>query len=323
MTGTQATRAGRIAPAAAAAARAALGRGCPAVSLAVLLAVLLAVMTQVSGCRAGRSAPRLPDAGSVRALLSDAAVDQASASARGRAGVRLWVGEHDLPALAIAFSLREAGELGLVLRPGVLPPVLSLWAGANGWTLLLPREKTAFEVSHAPGLEGLVQPEPPAEPDAGPTLTGPSLARIAAWALGPHTLLADLADPEVRREGGEWIVTGRPSGLGGSDLRAELHLTAARGAISRWNLKSGGLTELVEVSYNPDREPGGLGRTGQRIHFVLPPVALAGTLTLDHIRAAVPDPRERPSVPDGWVGRPGTDLLPALARLQDDLGAGS
>lgn len=284
-----------------------------------LVAAGLSLATLAAGCRAGRTPPRLPDGAAVQALLTETRSGAAPAAARGRADVRLRVGERDLPLLGLSVSLRSIEELGFVLRPGVLPPVLSLWAGSDGWILLLPRERSAFEVAHEPGFQGIVLPGPAAGPDATPTISGPTLARIAAWTLLPHVLLADLADPQIRREGDEWVVAGRPAGLGGFIASAELRLAAGRGEILRWNLRSSESTLLADVSYDPRRPPGGMGRAGHRVSFALPTLALSGSLTLEHIRATEPEPGQRPPLPDGWLGRTGADLLPALARLQDGL----
>ncbi len=283
------------------------------------MAALLAALVTTPGCRTGRAAPRLPDLASVEALLRDPSVAGGPLSARGRATVRLRAGGRELPALGGAFSLREAGELGLVLRPGVLPPVLSLWAGADGWLLTLPRDKTAFETAHAPGLRGMLSPGPAPESGSSATPSGPTMARIASWALGPYTLLDALSGSRVRSEGAEWVVTGRVAELGVPDLWLEVRLDAAAGAISRWSLKSEDATEMVAVNYDPPRERRGCGRAGQRIRFALPTMALDGQLTLEHIRCTAPAPRERPAVPEGWACRPGADLLPALTRLQADL----
>jgi hypothetical protein len=296
---------------------------CPSVhSLAVPARLagifLLLTLLAAGGCRPGRTVPRLPDAASVQALLEPAPGQEAPRSARGRATLRLRVGERDLPALGLSFTLREASEVGAVLRPGVLAPVLSLWAGADGWTLRLPREKAAFDQVHEIGASGLLRPGPEASPEAGCVPTGPAIGRICAWMLAPQALLEDLRDVVLRRDGEEWIVTGTPAGLGTPVVAVEVHLTAQGGAVVRWDLRSGDSSPLVHVEYSPPRGAG-LGRTGQVIRFELAPLAAVGTLTHDFIRAQVPDARERPPVPAGWSCQAGTELGPALARLQENL----
>jgi len=287
----------------------------PVVRLAVLVLALGG-----AGCRPGRTVPRLPDAASVEALLRPAAGAEAPRSASGRASVRLRVGERDLPALSLSFSLREASQMGAVLRPGALTPVLSLWSGADGWALRFPRQKAAFDLEHEPGLVGLLDLEPQGQPQAGSTPTGPAVGKMGAWILAPHALLEDLRDVALRQEGEAWIVSGSPAGMGGRDLRVEVHLTAWEGAILRWSLKSEASTPLIQVEYAPPRGSG-VGRAGQRIHFELAPLETVGTVRLDFIRAHLPGLRERPPLPEGWVHYDGSELGAALERLRESLAA--
>ncbi len=292
-------------------------------------AALALALIVAGGCSRGPRPGEIAGAPAAEQILAGASAraQDTRLSAKGRASVRMQVGERELPALSLSLGLRDGGQLAAVMRPGVLAPVLSLWAGEDGWLLRLPRERAAFEVVHAPGTLRLgadnssARGAGEAADEALGALSGPALSRLAAWVLEPQSLLGRLRDPEVAAGEGHWELRGTLPGLGVADLWAEVWLARDDLAVQRWSLGAGSAEEpaWVRVAYSPARAGGSLGRQGQRIHFEIGSIEVTGTATFNYLRADVPDPLRRPTVPDHWIRYAGAELPAALGRLRDGL----
>jgi len=220
----------------------------------------------------------------------------------GRGTLAAEVGERRLPVLDFRFAARGVDEARGLLKPGVLSPVLSAWAGEGGWSLHLPRQRLAFEARAE---------RPAGAPDAG----GPQAERPAAlmwFLLVPADLLASLADPRVVEHEGRWIVTGFVDDLGPDPLRVELWIDPLVPGVSLWALAAGDDRQLLRAAYDrPVREVA----RGDGIRILLPGLDVRGTLRFTAVEREDVAPGERPDVPAGWELRPAGDLADALAAL--------
>ena len=258
----------------------------------------------LSGCRPPppavaetAAAPEDPDS-----LRAAALPGSSPAALKGRGSCRLHVGDRGLPTLSISYALRASGALGAILRPGLLPPVLGLWAGPDGMSLRLPRERAAFELPDA------------AEPDA---LSGRLVARMGWYLLAPGDLLRSLERPRLLSRGGHWIFTGTPREIAPLAARAEIWLEKEDLDIERWSLWLRGGEPLLHVIYEPP-VPGLCGSGGSHgLHFVIAPLDTRGTLRLRSIGPTEPTPMRRPPLPSSWNLFPWNQIE---RRLEVDLG---
>jgi hypothetical protein len=261
---------------------AAIASGLPCDSFAALAAVLIVAAI---GCR-----PPVPSAGvppadpaSLRARLS--ATTPPVLAARGT--LRLEIEGRRFPALNAHLAVRRRGGGSLMLRPGVLAPVLTLWAGERQWSLRLPRERVAFEAGPADEESG----EPPAVLSAG------MLARIGWYLVSPATLAGDLVDPEVISREQMWILRGR-IGDGPRFVRAaEVWIDPVSGGIALWGLLDARGRSLVRVAYDPPFES---GQAASRISFSAEPLQARGELLLRALGPADAPSSTCPPLPADW-----------------------
>ncbi len=224
-------------------------------------------------------------------------------SCQGRGSMRLEIERRRLPALNLRFGLRDGAALWAILRPGVLAPVLSLWAGADGWSVRLPRERTALEVD--------------ASDPGGSPLSGPEIARLAHYVLLPQAALGDLVGLHLLKRGEDWILRGRLSGLPEDLAVLEVWITQTDLAVKRWSLWGRDGRSLLRVAYDPPRLLTADGGADQgAIHFVISSLEAVGTVQVGNLSLEPPAPFTPPPVPARWDVVSGSRLRRLLDKLQ-------
>ncbi len=279
--------------------------GCLRGRLAALGVCALVVV--LCGCRPKPDgAPLLPlTPPSPDSLVAQLAPDTSVAGLSVRGSLKLAVGEREMPTLDFRCVLRNTGEVRAILRPGVLPPVLSLWAGQGGWCVHLPRDRVTFESREAAGIF----PDSVGLPAGADAITGPLLARLAWFLLEPHRLLARLQRARLIEREGHWVLTGVPVDLGPEVPWAEVWVEPRTGEIDRWGLRSGKGQTLVQVTYDPPapRPPQRLEMHAQ-LRFAIELLHVNGGLRISRVEAKPIEPLPRPPVPDGWDVLPGKEM---------------
>ncbi len=264
-----------------------------------------ALVIGLCGC-GPKPAPLLPlTPPSADSLVARLAPDTSVAGLSVRGSLKLAVGERELPTLDFRCALRDTGEVRAILRPGILPPVLSLWAGQGGWCVHLPRDRVTFE---SRGAEGTF-PDSVGIPASADAITGPLLARLAWFLIEPHRLLACLQRARLIERGGHWVVTGVPVDLGPEVPWAEVWVEQRTGEIDRWGLRSSEGQTLVQVTYDPPapRPPQRLEMHAQ-LRFAIELLQVNGGLRISRVEAKPIEPLSRPPVPDGWDVLPGKEM---------------
>jgi hypothetical protein len=272
-------------------AKAALASRLPRAALAVIAAALIAA---TNGCRPPAPPTAVPpvDLASLRARLP--ATTTPVLAARGT--LRLEVEGRRLPALSTQLAVRHPGGASLMLKPGALAPVLTLWANDQEWSLRLPRDRVAFEAGPADERGG----EPPVVLSAG------MLTRAGWYLVSPASLVDDLVDPVITEQGQVWVLRGR-IGVGPQAVRAaEVWIDPASGGITLWALTGERGRSLLRVAYDPPLES---GRTVSRISFSVEPLQVRGELLLRALGPGDAPSSVRPALPGNWRRLP-VDELP-------------
>lgn len=252
------------------------------------------------GCRPKREpAPALPEAPlSPDSLVALLAPDSSVAGLSVRGSLKLALGGRELPTLDLRAALRDTGEVRAILRPGILPHVLSIWAGHGGWCVHLPRDRVAFEAQ----LTDTSVPGPD-------TISGLLLARLAWFLIEPHRLLGRLERTRLIEREEHWVVSGVPVDLGPEVRAAEIWVGRMTGEIDRWGLRSGEGRTLVQVTYDPPapRPPERLG-THAQLRFAIELLQVNGGLRLSRVDPEPGGALQRPPVPEGWEVFPGKEM---------------
>jgi hypothetical protein len=242
--------------------------------MTVVGALALTLLLGSIGCRPPRPAPPVPAADSLMAML---AAPSGAAPLEGSGPLRLKLPGRSLPVVTARFVV-SPDSARATLRPGALAPVLSLWCAADGWQLMLPRQRAVVAGSAA-----------------GPDRI--DVARLFWYLLRPRALALDLTAPEALASGGRWILRGRVDALGAWARGAEIEIDPATRAVVRWSIGLASGESALRVAYDP---PVLEARAGTGIGFVVPALGGRGDLTLSRIRRSSAQPVPRPSIPPGW-----------------------
>ncbi len=256
-------------------------------------AITAIASTALQGCRSRRPALLEHHVGSADAESLCVAVAgwPLPVSLQGKGNVRFRFEDRDLPLLNLRFALRDTGEVRALLRPGMFAPVLSLWAGQEGWSVRLPRQRTALEALKS----AQAHPSDPGE------LSGSLVAHLAWYLLVPQAILLDLGRTRVIGRGAHWILSGRPGGVGPLIRSAEVWVEKEGLGISRWSLRLADGATLLQVVYDPAQIRPATGvRTARSVHFDIPSLEVQGTMRLERVKPAQIDPLPRPPIPPGW-----------------------
>jgi hypothetical protein len=287
------------------------------------LAALAVLLSISSGCRPPRPAPVLAPAtpDSLCAWLGESAAPSAFS---GKATLRITIDGRRVPALNAQFVVFREQGIRMVLRPGVLGPVLSLWVGEREWDLRFPRQQVAF----AWGTTAAMRASPP--PDAG----GPegadrldrtgipspaALTRIGWCLVAPATLVGSLREPVLTEQGGRWILRGRLSQDFGAARSAEIWIDSGSRGIALWSLEDASGRTLARVAYDPPFES---GSKECRMSFLLPGLDAQGGVAVERLAPHDDPPGPRPVLPSGWELIPSQELPEFLQRLTEDAGDG-
>ncbi len=263
---------------------------------------LLVACSLVCGCRPPQPKPPVtePTAINPDSLLAAVLDGDDPTDLQGRGSARLQIGARRPPAFNLRYTVRTSGEFQLLMRPGILPPVLRLWAGVGGWSVLLPGEKAVFEAFDARPGDTVVGEVP---------LDGPQLARFAWLILVPRALLRGLERPRIFSRGEHWIINGSPPELAPHAPGAEVWVEKEGLGISRWSLRARDGTALVQVSYTPSLTAlwvGG-GQSGV-VEVGIEALDIAGTLRPRGVGVAPAGAGAGPAVPGGWRTLPASGV---------------
>ncbi len=230
-------------------------------------------------------------------LLAAAIGEIRSGDFKGRGSVRLQMEGRNIPALNLHFALRDTGEVWAMLRPGMLSPVMSLWAGLGGWSIHIPRERAVLTSC---GLdESTVRPsDHHSRESASPLEQGLLIARLGRLILQPQALLLLLEHPTLLSRGEHWIFSGRPQDFGPTVPAAEVWVEKESLGITSWGLRTSGGQSLLRVAYGSavTKER----RRPTQVHFVLEALEISGTLRLQRLSQTQIDSIPRPAIPAGW-----------------------
>lgn len=271
-----------------------------------LVLILSGTLLSGGGCRPRRGA----DAGtgmtqtdpvSVESLRATLARTTSPAGIRGRGLVRIDLdASEELPlALDLRFEVGGSRDCRLMLRPGVLAPVLSLWADADGWSLWLPRQRSAFTSRTESAELGSEGPERRLPADA------PS--RLAWMLLAPHELLRSLEKTRLVERGPHWILRGRSSEMAPWVSGVEIWVVSQNRRIVRWALIGPHGETLLRVVYD---DPWEGPRRGSGMVLLAPALGGAVRLELTQAEEGRIESRPRPDVPEGWARLP-AEALPS------------
>jgi len=247
----------------------------------------LAVSIGLTGCRPPRPArlplERPPTAESVRTGLARV---PAPPGVEGSGALQVTLLGRKLPGVTARFC--GAPDSGRVtLRPGILSPVLALWASGTDWRVGLPPRHVVV-IGDAVGPDEI------------------RLARLLWYIVCPRDLAADLTAATCRASDEGWILRGRLGDLGAWVRAVELQLDPSGEGIGRWSLWLATGSSAFSVAYD---RPLLVATTGTAISFVAPPLGARGILTLNQFRISSTQQIVRPSVPPGWAILPADSLL--------------
>jgi len=234
-------------------------------------------------------------------LLTALRADRSTEVLEGRGLLRVEAGDESVPGLNARFVVSTSGGGMLQLRPGVLPPVLNLWAGTDSWILLLPRQKLFSQAS----------------PGRDPSGDAAALGRLASGLFAPQAMAADLLAPSVLRHDGQFILRGHPASPGSIPGEVEVVIDARTLAVSRWSLLAANGESLVRVAYEPPLV--GPDFRGA-IFFLLPALDIRGSLEIRELRPAGRTPSAMPVPPPTWQSVPPDDLPDVLRSLASEGG---
>jgi hypothetical protein len=269
-------------------------------SHATLTALAAALIVAVGGCRPPAPSPAIPPPDPVS--LRDRFPATATAVLAGRGTLRLEIEGRRMPALSVQLAVRHRGGGSLMLRPGALAPVLTLWAGEQAWSLRLPRERVAFEAAAAE--EGGAE--------AAALLTAWMLTRVGWYVVSPATLVGDLVDAQTVAQGQAWILRGRVGDAPRGVRSAEVWIDPASGGIALWAIHDEQGRSLLRVAYDPPLES---GRDPSRISFSVESLQARGDLVLRTLGPAGAPSATRPPLPDGWRLLPADELPDYIGSL--------
>ncbi|MFH1144905.1 MAG: hypothetical protein V1774_10220 [Candidatus Eisenbacteria bacterium] len=241
------------------------------------------VLVGLSACRPAvppRIAPR-PPLGR-EALLEALRTWPVPPALEGRAYLRLTAGEQGLPGLNARFVVHGPGGANVMLRPGVLPPVLSMWVGPSSWRLLLPRQRV-----YAQATDSRAEADLPAD----------MLGDLFEYLLTPQLIVAGMQDIGFVPHQGDVILRGTLESIGGKASRAEIAVDPRSLAVSRWSLSDDRGASLVRVAYEPPIL--GSEYTGN-IVFLVPQLDVRGVLEVRDLERSDRDPAPPPEVPESW-----------------------
>jgi len=201
----------------------------------------------------------------------------------GRGLLRLIAGGEEVPTLNARFSVFGLGGATLILRPGMLPPVLQLWSGSAAWSLLLPRQRLFAEAR-----------DPGAGDDEMPAA---AVGRLAVYLFSPQTLARDLDGRQIVPHEASWLMRGTLGELSGRAHLAEVWVDPAQFAVSRWSLLSETGESMIRVAYEPPFAGAGYKGT---IRFLVPALNVQGSLEIRELRPSDRDPGAPPEPPGDW-----------------------
>ena len=251
---------------------------------------VLAAVLGLAACRPPRPAVAPPAA----PLASDAVLAAlqrvpAPPGMEGSGTLRVTVQGRDLPAVTARFAgSPDSGRVSL--RPGILPPVLGLWASRSDWEIRLPMMRAVVS-------------------DGSDSSTPVRLARLLWYVVCPRDLVADLTAPQFRAAAGRWVLRGRLDRLGDWVRAVEVWSDPAGEGIERWSLWLRSGESALSVAYG---RPLLQAAPGSAVAFAAPALGVRGSLTFTQLRSASPQPIPRLPVPHGWARLPADSLLPLL-----------
>jgi len=262
-------------------------------------ALALAALLSPVGCRPPQpAAPRIPSPPAPAALQAALARAPVPPGLEGSGVLHLELLGRAAPAMTARFALApDSGRA--TLRPGMLPPILSLWISSRDWQLRLPRQRVVvLGTSEA------------ADAGAGAT----DLARLLWYVLVPRALAAELADPQLLETKEGWILKGPVPRLASWARGAEIWVDPVTLAIERWSLWPSSGECVLRLAYDP---PVAEIASGHVISFVGAWLGARGDLTLNQIRSGAIQLTSRQLVPDGWTSIPPSDLPGWLQGLSE------
>jgi len=263
------------APGAARAGRTGDWLGLPALALLIALAA--------SGCGRRTPPPALPP-DSPAQLVEWLNREPQPASLKGKGTLHLLVGRRGIPALGAQFALHPDRGAQLQLRPGLLSPVLALWAGEEDWCLRFPRQRVAFESGAHRGST--------AEPVSAERL------RSLGWFLfRPSALAARLQEPALAASATAWILRGVVRDARETVWVAELRVDPRSLGVAGWVVADESGEVLLGVEYDPPLET---TSTQGRISFICRPLDAGGEFRFRGLEETAGAPPPRPHLPSGW-----------------------
>jgi len=207
----------------------------------------------------------------------------------GSGTLRVAVQGRDLPAVTARFAgSPDSGRVSL--RPGILPPVLGLWASRADWEIRLPIQRVVV----AGGSD---------------SSTPVRLARLLWYVVCPRDLVADLTAPQLHAAAGRQVLRGRLDRLGDWVRAVEVWSDPTGQGIERWSLWLRSGESALSVAYG---RPLLQVAPGSAVAFAAPSLGVRGDLTLTQIRSSAAQPLPRLPVPSGWACLPADSLLRLL-----------
>jgi len=222
-------------------------------------------------------------------VLANLRREPAPPAMEGSGTLRVTFRGRELPALTARFAgSPDSGRVAL--RPGILPPVLGLWASRDDWEIRLPSQRVLV----AGGSD-----------DAMPV----RLARLLWYVVCPRDLVTDLTATHISFAGRRWMLHGRLDRLGDWVRAVEVQSDPMGEGIERWSLWLRSGESALSVAYGrPLRQ----AASGSAVAFAAPALGARGSLVLNQLRSSAAQAIPRLSVPPGWVSLPADSLLPLL-----------
>lgn len=210
----------------------------------------------------------------------------------GSGTLRVTVRGRDLPAVTARFAGGpESGRVSL--RPGILQPVLGLWATRADWEVRLPLQRVVV----AGGSD-----------DAMPI----ALARVLWYVVCPRDLVADLSAPQFHAAAGRHVLRGRLDRLGDWVRAVEVWSDPSGEGIERWSLWLRSGESALTVAYG---RPLLQAVPGSVAAVAIPALGVRGSLTFTQVRSQSAQSIPRQPVPPGWECLPADSLFPLLEGL--------
>lgn len=250
----------------------------------------LTVALGLGGCRPPRPAaapPATPLA--IDAVLANLRRVSAPLGMEGSGTLRVKVKDRDLPAVTARFAgSPDSGRVSL--RPGILPPVLGLWASRDDWEVRLPVQRVVV----AGGSD---------------SSTPVRLARLLWYVVCPRDLVADLTAPQFHEVSGRWVLRGRLDRLGDWVRAVEVWCDPGGQGIERWSLWVASGESALSVAYG---RPLMQAVPGSALAFTAPALGVRGNLAFTQLRSSAAQPIPRLPFPPSWVSLPADSLLRLL-----------